>query len=249
MSDNSANGGRGRARRAVMLLATGLYILLATASSASPATKSAKPAERVNLQPDTYDELFAHYLDAARRTTPGEGPNISWMVGLAGDRRARAVNDLLTVQVVENISATGTADSTLNKSGKAAVSVPNIFGVETKLPSWINPAALVNGDTKTDFKGGGTTSRAGTLTAVMTVRVAEVLPNGDLVLEGAREIDINGDRQMVVLTGVARPSDVTPANTVLSTQVGQLRIRYFGRGLMKDNLQPGWLIRVLNKIF
>ncbi|RPJ63116.1 MAG: hypothetical protein EHM24_24895, partial [Acidobacteria bacterium] len=60
---------------------------------------------------------------------------------------------------------------------------------------------------------------------------------------------INGDRQIVVLTGVVRPSDITRQNVVLSTQIGQLRIRYFGRGLMKDNLQPGWLIRILNKIF
>ncbi len=83
----------------------------------------------------------------------------------------------------------------------------------------------------------------------MTARVAEVLPNGDLVLEGVREIDINGDRQMVVLTGVVRPDDIAPNNMVLSTQVGQLSIRYFGHGLIKDNLKPGWLIRFLNKIF
>ena len=107
----------------------------------------------------------------------------------------------------------------------------------------------MSGTAKTDFKGTGATSRTGSLTATMTVRVAEVLPNGDLVLEGAREIEINGDRQIVVLTGVARSTDVTPANVVLSTQVGQLRIRYFGKGLMKDNLKPGWLIRIMNKIF
>jgi flagellar L-ring protein precursor FlgH len=83
----------------------------------------------------------------------------------------------------------------------------------------------------------------------MTARVVEVLPNGDLVLEGAREIDINGDRQIVVLTGVVRPTDINKNNVVLSTQVGQLSIRYFGRGLIKDNLKPGWLVRVLNKIF
>jgi flagellar L-ring protein precursor FlgH len=87
------------------------------------------------------------------------------------------------------------------------------------------------------------------LTANLTARVSEVLPNGDLVVEGVREIEINGDRQIVVLSGVVRLADISPGNVVLSTSVGQLRIRYFGRGLMKDNLQPGWLIRVLNKIF
>jgi flagellar L-ring protein precursor FlgH len=83
----------------------------------------------------------------------------------------------------------------------------------------------------------------------MTARVTEVLPNGDLVLEGVREIDINGDRQMIVLTGVVRQADIGPGNVVPSTAVGQMRIRYFGRGLIKDNLSPGWLVRVFNKIF
>ena len=87
------------------------------------------------------------------------------------------------------------------------------------------------------------------LTATMTTRVSEVLPNGDLVLEGVRELDLNGERQVVVLTGIVRAQDVRRNNQVLSTQVAQLRIQYYGRGLMKDNLKPGWLVRVMNKIF
>jgi flagellar L-ring protein precursor FlgH len=113
----------------------------------------------------------------------------------------------------------------------------------------MDPTHLVGATADTTFKGSGATRRSGDLTAIMTARVVEVLPNGDLVLEGAREIDINGDRQIAVLSGVLRPSDIEPNNTALSTAVGQLRIRYFGRGLMKDNLQPGWLVRVINKIF
>ena len=76
-----------------------------------------------------------------------------------------------------------------------------------------------------------------------------MLPNGDLAVEGVREIDINGDRQIIVLTGVVRAADIGPGNVVSSTAIGQMRIRYFGRGLIKDNLNPGWLVRVLNKIF
>jgi len=219
----------------------------ATPAEAPATSKSA--VDPKNVKPsDNYDELYARYLEAARATRPS-GPDIGWMTGLAGDRRARSVNDLLTVQVVESISGSGTADSALTKDSKGALAGEHVFGLEHKYPSWLDPANIVAAGAKTDFKGAGTTNRAGTLTAVMTVRVAEVLPNGDLVLEGAREIEINGDRQMVVLTGVARAADVTPANVVLSTQVGQLRIRYFGRGLMKDNLKPGFLVRLLNKIF
>jgi flagellar L-ring protein precursor FlgH len=127
--------------------------------------------------------------------------------------------------------------------------VTGLFGVETKTPDWLDSTNLVNGTFDTKFKGGGSTTRTGSLTANMTVRVVEVLPNGDLVLEGAREIDINGDLQLVVLTGVVRQADIDRNNIVPSTRIGQLQIQYFGRGLMKDNLRPGWLIRALNWVF
>jgi len=198
---------------------------------------------------DTYDQLYERYLGSARATSLSPTANINWMVGLSADRRARGLNDLVTIHVVENLQASGTADAALNKSSSGSVGVPKLFGVESKLPSAVDPAALISTTADTKFKGGGVTTRTGQLTATMTARVTEVLPNGDLVLEGAREIEINGDRQIVVLTGVARASDIGKDNDVLSTNIGQLRIRYFGRGLMKDNLKPGFLISILNKIF
>jgi len=211
---------------------------------------SAQKSDVKRLAADEYDVLFKTYLDEARtQATPSATDAGSWINSLMGDTRARRVNDLITVQVVENISAAGSADAATSKSGAATAGVPNLFGVENKLPSFLNPANLVGAKHDTTFKGAGTTTRAGQLTATLGARVAEVLPNGDLVVEGVREIQINGDRQLVVLTGVVRVADIAPGNVVLSTTIGQLRIRYFGRGLMKDSLTPGWLIRVLNKIF
>jgi flagellar L-ring protein precursor FlgH len=202
---------------------------------------------------DNYDELYARYLSSARATAAPSPQavtaSVGWMAGLALDPRARNVNDLITIQVVESISAAGSADTSLDKESSGIVSFSKLFGLDTKLPSFLDPTSLVDTASKTDFKGGGATSRSGTLTARMTARVVEVLPNGDLVLEGAREIDINGDRQIVVLTGVVRAADVGRDNVVQSTEIGQFRIRYFGRGLMKDNLKPGWIIRLLNMVF
>jgi flagellar L-ring protein precursor FlgH len=200
---------------------------------------------------DVYDVLYARYLESARKTTaPANGaPSIDWMANLARDRRARGLNDLVTIRVFESIEGAGTADSALNKNSSAAAGVSQMFGAEKALPSTLDPTNLVGAAADTKFKGGGTTTRTGLLTATITARVVEVLPNGDLVLEGAREIDINGDRQIVVLTGVARQGDIDEDNVVRSPEIGQLRIRYFGRGLIKDNLRPGWLVRVLNKIF
>lgn len=205
--------------------------------------KTPKPA-------DNYDELYAQYLQQARvlpQTTTA--PDSQWMTGLFGDLRARRVNDLVTIRVLESVAATGAADSNLDKSSKASVGVPNLFGLESKYPGAIDPSSMASANANTSFKGGGATSRSGDLSAVITARVSEVLPNGDLALEGVREIDINGDRQIIVLTGVVRAADVGPGNVVPSTAIGQMRIRYFGRGLIKDNLNPGWLVRVLNKIF
>jgi len=211
----------------------------------------ARAADKKQAQPqDNYAEIFARYLAEARRqasASPVEPGR--WINSLMADSRARYVNDLLTVRVEENITASGSADSSLSKDSSAGIGLPNLLGLEKKLPSSIDPANLVNGKMSTAFKGAGSTNRAGVLTATLTARVAEVLPNGDLVLEGVHEIEINGDRQIVVLSGVARIADIAAGNVVSSMSLGQLSIRYYGRGLMKDNLTPGFLVRFLNKVF
>ena len=228
---------RGKARRVPLW-----FVAVAVAVPAY-AQDAAKPS-------DNYDELVKQYLASARATAAAPAtPDTLWMAGLNGDLRARRVNDLVTVRVVEVMSAQGSAESALDKDSKASASVTGLFGAESRFPGWLDPTNLVAGGANTSFEGSGSTARAGSLTAVMTTRVAEVLPNGDLALEGVREIEINGDRQIIVLTGVVRTADIGPGNVVPSTAIGQMRIRYFGRGLIKDNLQPGWLVRVLNKIF
>lgn len=211
-------------------------------------------AQTVNDRPpkDTYEAALGRHLEEARRqaaTAPDHAPVIDWIAGMTSDRRGFRQNDLVTVRVIENIEAVGTADSSLTKASKASAAVPSLFGLEGRLPGAIDPGNLASASSDTSFTGGGATSRSSQLTAVMTTRVAEVLPNGDLLLEGVREITVNGEQQVVVLTGIVRPQDVRRNNTVFSSSVAQLRIQYFGRGLMRDNLEPGWLVRVLNKIF
>jgi flagellar L-ring protein precursor FlgH len=232
-----------------------LALMLTTSPALAQRAEKADKAEKAKIAKaekpsDNYDELYARYL-ASARTQPvtRAAPDPSWMTGLMGDLRARRVNDLVTVRVVESVSAIGSADSSLDKQSQGAGSLTKLFGLETKFPGWLDPTSLANTASNTTFKGGGQTQRAGELTATISARVVEVLPNGDLALEGVREVDINGDLQMIVLSGVVRTADIGPGNVVPSTAVGQMRIRYFGRGLIKDNLQPGWVVRILNKIF
>ena len=212
--------------------ATGLAATLAVALVGGVAVPAA-------AQSASYDEVYARYLSEAREN--GRAGRALWMTDLTTDRNARYVNDLLTIRVVESLSASGSAGSNVDKDGSASATFPGRIGSEL---SRILPMS-----TSTSFQGSGGTTRTTELFATLTVRVTEVLPSGDLVVEGVREVNINGDRSVVVLSGVVRTTDIRPGNVVLSTQVGQLRIQSLSQGLVKDSLTPGWLIRVLNKIF
>jgi flagellar L-ring protein precursor FlgH len=192
----------------------------------------------LRAQSTRYEDEYSHYLESARQL---QRPTGTWMSELASDRTARRKNDLVTVRVLESLSATGSADSAVAKNSSAAVSLP------TPASRWL--AKLFPVATETDFSGSGGTTRTTELSAMLTARVAEVLPNGDLVIEGIREVDINGDRNVVVLTGVIRPEDIQPGNVIMSPQIGQLRIRSLSQGLIRDSLEPGWLVRILNKVF
>lgn len=229
-----------------MKMTLAIALLVLAASGAAAEQREEKPPK----PSDNYDVLYARYLNAARTLlSTAAAPDASWMSGLYPDLRARRVNDLVTVRVVESISAIGAADSSLDKNSSGTASLTNLFGLESKYPGWLDPTSLANLASNTNFSGGGSTTRTGELTATISARVVEVLPNGDLALEGVREVDINGDIQILVLTGVVRTADIGPGNVIPSTAIGQMRVRYFGRGLIRDNLKPGWVVRILNKIF
>ncbi len=212
----------------------------ASAQTKQPAPQSGKPvpAAAAVANQNTYEEMYRRYLEAAQ-TTPA--PRGMWMSDLMMDLRARHVNDLVTIRIVESLSAAGAADANVTKNGKVDITFPSPIGKP------LNKIAPSEVDTK--FAGAGGTTRTSTMTAILTARVTDVLPNGDLVVEGVRQIEVNADRQVVVLTGVVRQADLGLDNTASSASIGQLRIQCIGQGLVKDNMTPGWLIRALNKVF
>ena len=212
------------------------------ASPKSDAKKNQAPAPPT----DNYDSLLAAYLKEARAQLTAPTPGALWMAGLMGDLRARNVNDLVTVQVVETITAQGSADSSLDKSSKGTASVGNLFGLESKYPGWLDPTSLASLGANTSFKGGGNTSRSGSLSAVMTARVADVLPNGNLVVEGKQEVRVNFEIRELIVAGIVRPEDIESDNTIDSTKIAQARIAYGGRGQLTDVQQPRYGQQVLD---
>ena len=157
------------------------------------------------------------------------------------DQKARHVGDILTIQVVENASASNSANTNTKKDG--ASGAPGLFGSE-KGPL----TKLLAGTSSLSFGGQGATTRSGNLQAAISVRVEEVLPNGDLFVEGAKEVMVNSERQMLRIRGLVRLRDITPGNMVMSTSIANMDVRFDGKGVVSDINKPGWLYKFFSKV-
>ena len=150
---------------------------------------------------------------------------------LTSDNRAFRVGDSLTVQVIENSSATSSADTSTNRNNSLATSYKRANGRA------VGAEITVGGQ----FEGGGQTQRSNRLLATLTVTVVEVLPNRDLRVAGEQLLTVNEEPQKVTLTGRVRPYDVSDGNVVLSTRLADGQISYVGEGeLAERNRRPWW---------
>ncbi len=166
--------------------------------------------------------------------------------------KARRVGDIVTIKIVENSKATNNATTKTERTTAMSVGLTNFFGLENKFPSgsnFFNPFSPVQSDYGSEFDGAGSTARSGALTAYITARIIQILPNGNLVIEGNREVRVNNENQIITLTGIVRPRDISPANTVQSTFIADARISYSGSGVLNDQQRPGWLVRILDNIW
>lgn len=156
---------------------------------------------------------------------------------LFGDRKARDVGDVVTVLIVESATATQTANTATEK--KTDVSVEQGTGFMRFLPDGGWGASGTS-------KATGSTTRTGLLTASLTATVKEVLPNGNLKIEGKREILVNKEKQILVLSGIIRQDDIAPDNTVSSTSIAEANIRYDGKGPIAAKQKEGLITRLLH---
>jgi flagellar L-ring protein precursor FlgH len=166
------------------------------------------------------------------------------------DRKAHLVQDVVTIRIVEAASASGEATTETERDSSISGNLEAFFGLEKSLQnSGINPAAVVKGGLTNNFDGSGTTSRKNTLQATITAVVREVFPNGNLYIEGKKEVIINNERQYIVISGVIRPEDIGPDNSIRSDLIADARIEYSGRGILAEKQRPGWLGRVLDVVW
>ena len=156
------------------------------------------------------------------------------------DKKALRVGDIITVRIIESAQASNTADTDLSRTSSANASFSTFFGKKKFLNLFKLGDDLLTTSSDNSHKGAGSTTRSGELTAVMTAVVRDVLPNGNLVVQGTREVLVNHEQQFITLTGIVRPQDVSRDNIVLSTQLADANITIGGLGVVADKQRSGW---------
>ncbi len=158
------------------------------------------------------------------------------------DHKPRMIGDVLTIQINETLNASQSATSNTEKKTSATATLPKISGVLGLGLNGLNATAAADNA----FNGTGATSSSGVFTGTITVTVIEVLPNGNLMVAGEKQIGIRENSEVLRFSGVVDPALIQPGNLVSSTQVADARLDYRGGGNIEQAQIQGWLGRFFN---
>lgn len=183
--------------------------------------------------------------------TPGAIWQAGYAMPLFQDLRARNVGDILTIRLIEETQASKSADTTYDKSTETAIDNPTVLGQQVifDLPQVLPLLNTKNSNlqsrlaSSSSFDGEGESNISNSLTGEISVTVAEVLPNGNLVVQGEKLLTLNQGSEHIRVSGVVRAEDVGTDNMVDSTKVANARIVYAGQGPMDSSNAIGWLAK------
>ena len=179
------------------------------------------------------DPVQAHY-----------NPNSLWQSGSRAffkDQRASQVGDILTVVVTINDEAEFENDTSRSRSENSGAGVGGAVGTAIDtifLPAGTAASDLANVNSNSNFTGSGSVEREETLQTTVAAVVTQVLPNGNMVIEGRQEVRVNFEVRELIVAGIVRPEDITSNNRIASEQIAEARIGYGGRGQITDVQQP-----------
>ena len=205
-------------------------------------------AKKKSAPPPAPLDQFVAEASARPAEAPSGAPGAIWspsarLADAARDLRASQVDDVVTILVAERASAVAKGSTKSSRSSSAKSSVAALAGVTRAAGPLANLASL---GSESQLNGEGATSRETVLNTTLTARVARVLPSGGLLLEASKDLQVNGERQAIMVRGVARPADITPGNLVRSDRLAQLEVRVNGKGVVGDAIRrPFILYRVL----
>lgn len=215
-------------------------ILAATLIAAVPGfPKSAKGKKK---KPSAQEEQLAAYTQSVLQAGVPKAASVGslWQPdgpfsNLAADFRARNVNDLITIRIVEQTSAN--AAGTV-KSARSFDTSSGISGLLGQVGPRSGLQTILSAHSNRTLDGQAQTSSVSDLQTSLGGHIVQVLPNGAFVVQAEREIEMNNERQSVVVRGLIRPGDIAPDNSVLSTQVSNLEVVLKGKGVISEGVRP-----------
>ena len=169
------------------------------------------------------------------------------------DARAARVGDILTVNVAVADSATVNNSTTTTRDNKENAGIPNFLGLETtaigRAFEGITPSTAVGINSQSSAAGTGKVDRKESISLKVAAVVTQVLPNGNLVIQGRQEVRVNAEVRELLVSGVVRPEDISAVNTINHTQIAEARVSYGGRGAISDMQQPRYGQQLFDIIF
>ncbi len=217
--------------------------------------RSPDPREPMNEPPPPRPAMTAPVPAAPQDPTAAAGlwSEIAYRSAFQ-DLRASKIGDLITVNIVETSKANKKATTKTARDSSINAGISNLMGWEGKIselgvPASFDHEAMFKASMANDFDGSGETTRNESMTASITARVIEVTPNGNLFIKGSRKVRVNNEAQYITLTGLVRPADISPDNTVLSSYIAEAAIEYTGSGPVTDKQRPGWLMRAVDFVW
>jgi flagellar L-ring protein FlgH len=166
--------------------------------------------------------------------------------GLVADVKASRVGDILTIVIAETAAQTSSQSKSTNTKSSVDASVNQFLFPSSASRFGTHNGALpgVNFGGGSTYSGGGQVSNSQSLTARAAVMVTDVLPNGNLVISGARRVTFSGETQHVILRGIVRASDISSANTILSSNIADAHLEFISEGALSDAQKRGWISRL-----
>jgi flagellar L-ring protein precursor FlgH len=224
-------------RRAAFLAATALLVpALAACSSVHEAVDGPKMGPMAYPAP-LIGQTQPEFASAREPAPAPVTPNSLWRTGARtffNDQRAGRVGDILTVLITVNDSAKTQNTTNASRTTSNALGVPNFLGLESSIgkvpPGGFDPTKLVTTNSADASAGTGGVNRAEQINLTIAAVVTQVLPNGNMVIQGTQEIKTNDDIRQLTVAGVVRPEDISSSNTIFSSQIAEARINYGGRG-------------------
>ena len=215
------------------------------------------PAKKMPLTQPIYSQATPPPMDP--RENPGSLFDAAQNRLLFEDDRARHVGDIVLVKVVENASGNNKADTKANKQTSNNLGVSSFFGNTAVKPLPLLPSMGLKGavgstpiletTSASDLNATGETKRGAEMIASVGARVVSLLPGGIMEVEGARQLRINEENQILVVKGLIRGRDIGPDNSVTSDRLANATIEYYGEGVLADKQRPGWLTRILDNVW